>query len=175
MYCGDYIYSGHTVILILCYLIIQEYSPRRWFLLHYTSFLTSALGIFFLLINRGHYSIDCVIAYWITTRVWWMFHTLVNNATMKDAEFDTSSAIRNNYLTRAWWWRMFRYFERSVPPNLPLKHSWPVPKKLTYLKAVQYITRTLGCDNSCGNMARRNKLSPSRIATGESSIHTASS
>jgi shingomyelin synthase len=29
VYCGDWIFSGHTMILILAYLIVQEYSPRR--------------------------------------------------------------------------------------------------------------------------------------------------
>ena len=28
VYCGDWIFSGHTMILILAYLIVAEYSPR---------------------------------------------------------------------------------------------------------------------------------------------------
>ena len=28
VYCGDWIFSGHTMILILAYLIVVEYSPR---------------------------------------------------------------------------------------------------------------------------------------------------
>ena len=175
MYCGDYIYSGHTVILILSYLIIQEYSPRSWFLLHYTFFLTTALGIFFLLLNRGHYSIDCIIAYWITTRVWWMFHTLANNKAMKEAEYGNARATNNNYLRRAWWWYMFRYFERNVPANLPLTHSWPLPQKLNCLNAFQRLTRRLASDNNYGSLGKRSKLSPLRTDTEDSIIHTTSS
>ena len=29
VYCGDFIFSGHTMILILAYLIVQEYSHPR--------------------------------------------------------------------------------------------------------------------------------------------------
>ena len=37
-------------------------------MLHYASFCLSFAGILFLVLARGHYSIDVVIAYWITTR-----------------------------------------------------------------------------------------------------------
>merc|ERR1712226_873369 len=37
VYCGDYIYSGHTMSLVMAFLIIKEYSPRRWILLHYAA------------------------------------------------------------------------------------------------------------------------------------------
>jgi shingomyelin synthase len=29
IYCGDYVYSGHTVILVMCYLIIQECKSQK--------------------------------------------------------------------------------------------------------------------------------------------------
>jgi shingomyelin synthase len=28
--CGDYIYSGHTVVLVHTYLVVSNYTPRRW-------------------------------------------------------------------------------------------------------------------------------------------------
>jgi len=33
--CGDYIYSGHTLILMMTYLVVKEYSPRRYWHLHW--------------------------------------------------------------------------------------------------------------------------------------------
>ena len=115
---------------------ILEYTPRKWIALHYTVFCTSALGIIFLLLERGHYSVDCIVAYWITTRVWWMFHTMANTESIK-AELNSRnnnnvilSNNTNNYLKRAWWWHIFCYFERNVPHNLPHKFSLPLPKKI---------------------------------------------
>uniref|UniRef100_A0A1I7WEY1 PAP2_C domain-containing protein n=1 Tax=Heterorhabditis bacteriophora TaxID=37862 RepID=A0A1I7WEY1_HETBA len=32
--CGDYIYSGHTIVLVVSALFMGEYSPRRWRFLH---------------------------------------------------------------------------------------------------------------------------------------------
>uniref|UniRef100_A0A914UP58 Sphingomyelin synthase-like domain-containing protein n=1 Tax=Plectus sambesii TaxID=2011161 RepID=A0A914UP58_9BILA len=73
--CGDYIYSGHTLVLVTSYLFIKEYSPRRWWLLHNISWLLSASGVLLLLLSRGHYTVDVLIAYWISTRVFWIYHT----------------------------------------------------------------------------------------------------
>jgi PAP2 superfamily C-terminal len=89
-----------------------------------------------LLLARGHYSIDVLIAYWITTRVWWLYHTLANNVNLKgDAENPF------NYLNRIWWWYIFRYFERSVPVNLPRRFGWPIPRRLRRWKPASFFFR----------------------------------
>ncbi|XP_022644612.1 phosphatidylcholine:ceramide cholinephosphotransferase 1-like isoform X3 [Varroa destructor] len=75
-YCGDYIFSGHTLILTLCYLIVKEYSPQRCRVLHLLYFCTSSIGIFCVLLARGHYTIDVVLGYYVTTRVFWIYHAL---------------------------------------------------------------------------------------------------
>ena len=73
-------------------------SPRRWFLLHYASMVTSIAGVVTLLLARGHYSIDVIIAYWVTTRIWWIYHTLANNANLK--ELDGYAENPNNFLKK---------------------------------------------------------------------------
>ena len=77
VYCGDFIFSGHTMILILCYLIIvdckfrhrspiPEYhllssdTPKKLWLLHSILFLAAVGGIVMLMVAKGHYSIDVV-------------------------------------------------------------------------------------------------------------------
>merc|ERR1712061_882164 len=52
IYCGDYIFSGHTMVLTMGYLVIKQYSPRRFFLLHWTSFLVSVAGVVLLILAR---------------------------------------------------------------------------------------------------------------------------
>lgn len=119
-YCGDFIYSGHTLILVMAYLIISEYSPRKLFPLHWLSFALSWFGIICVLISRGHYSIDVVIAYYVTTRVFWIYHTLACNQKLKEWG-------PNNYLSRVWWFPVFRYFEGNVMGPVPRQYDWPLP------------------------------------------------
>jgi shingomyelin synthase len=117
-YCGDYMYSGHTVILVTAYLVIQECklsncifneikpirlinfspftkmfwssnltdSPRRswrWILVHWFYWIMALVGIVLVLVSRGHYTIDVLVAYYVTTRLFWIYHSLANNNFLK--------------------------------------------------------------------------------------------
>ncbi|KAL1139866.1 hypothetical protein AAG570_006843 [Ranatra chinensis] len=117
-YCGDFIYSGHTVILVMCYLIINEYSPKRLIVLHWGSWLASILGIILVLVARGHYTVDILIAYYVTTRTFYIYHTLANNHNLKKRS-------ANNSLSRLWWFRIFLYFEERVSGPVPRIFNWP--------------------------------------------------
>ncbi|CAL4144058.1 unnamed protein product [Meganyctiphanes norvegica] len=119
-FCGDYIYSGHTMMLVLCYLIVQEYTPRRWWPIHWLFGLASMVGVVMVLIARGHYTVDCVIAYYITTRLWYMYHTMANNHSLKESG-------PHNFFGRLWWYRMFLYFECNVQGTIPRNYEWPLP------------------------------------------------
>merc|ERR1712226_823098 len=154
VYCGDYIYSGHTMSLVMAYLIIKEYSPRRWILLHYAAMVLAIAGVVTLLIARGHYSIDVVVAYWITTRIWWIFHTLAKNANLK--EVDGFGKNHNNHLKNLWWWYIFRWFECNVPVILPHRYNWPIPQKLLKCKPVQYLCLKLQRGKDCASNLRSN-------------------
>lgn len=148
VYCGDYIYSGHTMTLIMGYLVIRAYSPKRngWYLLHYASFCLSVAGVVFLLLARGHYSVDVVIAYWITTRIWWIYHTMCNNGNLlKDHR------NKRNYLRKMWWWKLFQYFETNVPIAVPREYNLPIPAKVMRSKPILYITRLCGGGGGGGN------------------------
>ncbi|VVC37867.1 Hypothetical protein CINCED_3A020211 [Cinara cedri] len=119
-FCGDYMYSGHTTILVMSYLIITEYSPRRWYILHWVSWLMAAVGVLMVLIAHGHYTIDVIIAYLVTTRLFWIYHTLANNVYLKHSS-------SNNYLSRSWWFWIFRYFEENINGPIPRQYNWPLP------------------------------------------------
>nr|XP_024001174.1 phosphatidylcholine:ceramide cholinephosphotransferase 2-like [Salvelinus alpinus] len=65
--CGDFLYSGHTVMLTLTYLFIKEYSPRTFWWYHLMCWLLAAVGVVCILVAHEHYSVDVVVAYFITS------------------------------------------------------------------------------------------------------------
>jgi shingomyelin synthase len=121
--CGDYIYSGHSVVLLLSYLFISEYSPRHWRILHYLSMLASFAGIFFLLISRGHYTIDVLLSYWITTRIFWQYHTMADIPVLREARQE------HNHMKNILWYRLFLFMECGVHRPVPQRYSLPFPWK----------------------------------------------
>jgi len=121
-YCGDFIFSGHTMILLLCFFTIREYTPRKWWVLHLLVLCGLVLGVTMLLLSRGHYSIDVLVAYWVTSRMWWTYHTLVQSKELR-------LRGEHNYIENIWWWYLFRYFESNVPAApLPRVYSLPLPQ-----------------------------------------------
>lgn len=58
--CGDYMYSGHTATAVLLFLFGYHYSKSPEFAV--MSGVFSFLLISFLLLQRWHYSVDCIIA-----------------------------------------------------------------------------------------------------------------
>jgi len=109
-YCGDYMYSGHTVMLTLCYLMVREYLlPYRLRTLHLKlinllMFSFSCAGVICVIISRGHYLIDILVAYYVTTRIFWIYHTMAHNQLMMiQSPF--------NHLSRVWWFPLFQFFE----------------------------------------------------------------
>ena len=125
------------MILIIAYLIVKECknninnkqdlsidslldSPHGFSLLHWFSFSLFLTGISALLLGHGHYTIDVLVGYWVTTRVWAMYHTLSNTSMLKTKD-------RNNALQTLWWWRVFIFMEGNVPGPLPQRYSLPVP------------------------------------------------
>ncbi|XP_007568141.1 phosphatidylcholine:ceramide cholinephosphotransferase 2-like [Poecilia formosa] len=110
--CGDFLYSGHTVMLTLSYLFIQEYSPRWMWWYRWACWILSASGVVCILIGHEHYSIDVVIAYYVTTRVFWWYHTMANNHDLRGAS--------TSCLTRVWWNPVFNFLERNVQTTVPV-------------------------------------------------------
>lgn len=63
--CGDYVFSGHTVLFVLCAILWRhEFGSSDWS----SRFITmcSVLGTLSLPLFRYHYSIDCVLAVILT-------------------------------------------------------------------------------------------------------------
>jgi len=117
--CGDYIYSGHTMMLVTSSLFIREYSPRRWRILHVLSFLISTVGVVLLLVSKAHYTVDVIIAYWISTRVFWIYHTMAAFPVLRDRN------SHHNHLSKVFWFPLFHWMEANVHKPVPRKFDWP--------------------------------------------------
>ena len=108
-----------------------------------------------------------------------MYHHMANNEGIK-AELrnssERSSGSDSNYLKRAWWWYIFRYFERNVPHNLPHKFSWPLPKKVLDSRPIQNLKRRFNrsVTNSDLDESRNNLLSTNPVV-GYSTINNTTS
>lgn len=54
-------------------------SPRRFTLVHWIAWLNALVGVVMVMVAHGHYTIDVLIAYYVTTRLFWTYHTMANN------------------------------------------------------------------------------------------------
>lgn len=126
-YCGDYIYSGHTMVLVLSYLIVAEYSPRKLWPVHWAMWGSALLGVIFLLLAHGHYTVDVVIAYYVTTRLFWTFHSLLVTP------YRAGNGYNHYMIQREWWYWAFTYLERNVRGPVPRRYDWPLPWPRTKL------------------------------------------
>lgn len=116
-FCGDLIYSGHTVLLVLISLVMSEYTTKSLWMVHWLYRCLALIGILMLELSHSHYLIDVIIAYYITTRVFWTYQTLANNEFLKN--MDT-----NNCFTRAWWFHIFLFFEKNIQGPVPNECQW---------------------------------------------------
>jgi len=123
-FCGDYLYSGHTAIIILTYKFLIEYCiPKKYDEEKYWIFVksfrlvlqilcwTSVLAI---LAGHEHYTIDVVVAYYITNELHNTYHTvcdlIVNNASKK-----SKMTSRHRY---SWWFKFVQWFEQTETKNI---------------------------------------------------------
>jgi len=113
--CGDYMFSGHTVVLTMLNFFITEYTPRRIYFLHTFTWILNLFGIFFILAAREHYSIDVFIAFYITSRLFLYYHTLANSRALQQ---------RDNHQAKIWF-PLFSFFEARIDGMVPNEYQLP--------------------------------------------------
>lgn len=131
--CGDYMFSGHTVILTLINHCITECKSRReptehlsflrvdttsdFYVVHLLSWFCNIFGMILILAAHEHYTIDVFIAFFLTSRLFLYYHSLANNAVLHSRS-DNRLSI---------WFPMFSYFEKNVQCMVPnvLRVPWP--------------------------------------------------
>uniref|UniRef100_A0A1I7T4Z9 PAP2_C domain-containing protein n=1 Tax=Caenorhabditis tropicalis TaxID=1561998 RepID=A0A1I7T4Z9_9PELO len=116
--CGDYIYSGHTLVLVVSALFIGEYSPRRFYVLHWLSWLVCAVGVVFLVLSHGHYTIDVILSYFACTRVFWAYHTQAAHPSIRLSV--------QNHQAKEFWFPMLRWFEGDIRRPVPRRFDCPI-------------------------------------------------
>ncbi|EYC45115.1 hypothetical protein Y032_0438g1475 [Ancylostoma ceylanicum] len=74
--CGDLMFSGHTVVLTIMYFVQLQYTPKGLVWMRYLAAPITFLGISALVVSGGHYTMDVLIAYWLTSHVFWAYHQM---------------------------------------------------------------------------------------------------
>lgn len=120
--CGDWIFSGHTASMVWANLVVAEYAPKSVNrLLSFLVTLSSLAGTSLVLASHDHYTIDCVIAYYVTTRVFWTYHALV----ARRCEPPFSRGVGGgggDPLRRVWWLKAFEFVEEKN--FLPIENNF---------------------------------------------------
>ena len=84
--------------------------------LHTGCWVLNMFGIFFILAAHEHYSIDVVIAFYISSRLFLYYHTLANTRALKRID---------SKRTRVWF-PLFWFFEEKVSGKVPNEYEWPL-------------------------------------------------
>lgn len=76
--CGDCIFSGHAVVLTLFSLYYFWKSDNEdhcmlFRILKRCSWFVSLIGMFLILANRSHYTVDILLAVYVSAGVWWSY------------------------------------------------------------------------------------------------------
>lgn len=91
-------------------------TPSYMYYLHTCCWVLNMFGIFFILAAHEHYSIDVVIAFYISSRLFLYYHTLANTRALKRID---------SKRTRVWF-PLFWFFEEKVSGKVPNEYEWPL-------------------------------------------------
>ncbi|XP_062612028.1 sphingomyelin synthase-related protein 1-like [Saccostrea cucullata] len=124
--CGDYMFSGHTVVLTMLNFFITEYTPRKLYYLHTCSWMANMFGVFLILAAHEHYSIDVFVAFYLTSRLFLYYHTLANNRSLMERDKGR----------RRFWFPLFSFFESKCDGVVPNEYEWPIPRLIENVKSI---------------------------------------
>ncbi|EJW87287.1 hypothetical protein WUBG_01804 [Wuchereria bancrofti] len=114
--CGDLIVSGHTISLFIAALALKQYCPKKLFCLAELCYCATFVAITCILLARKHYTIDVVLAYCLTTRIFWTYHSL--SYSYHQGDFDQIP------LNQSIWAFMVPYLEADAPPPQYFQNQW---------------------------------------------------
>eukprot|EP01120_Amphizonella_sp_Union-15-10_P009029 TRINITY_DN3343_c0_g1_i1.p1 TRINITY_DN3343_c0_g1~~TRINITY_DN3343_c0_g1_i1.p1 ORF type:complete len:296 (+),score=10.25 TRINITY_DN3343_c0_g1_i1:298-1185(+) len=131
--CGDYMFSGHTSALTILNYTINEYTPSDWKGLHIASWVMNFFGMFLVLAAHEHYTIDVLIAFYISSRLFVWYHAMANSRPV-------SSSIAMTAV-----FPLFGYLEDETKGVIPNEYEWPwTAIKRGYLSWKHYFGTAFG-------------------------------
>ncbi|KAF9914274.1 hypothetical protein BX616_008616 [Lobosporangium transversale] len=74
--CTDDIFSGHTVFMVTCAIQWRLYCRNRW--ITYFTYIYITVGLYFVVATRLHYTVDVVLAVFITYAVWSLYMATID-------------------------------------------------------------------------------------------------
>ena len=110
--CGDAIFSGHTAVCTLSVLFAHRYTPKphrifilgvQWSLLLFNAVL--------LVVSRWHYTVDVVLAYWLASALYVIYHMFCRQCHASRPTSDATLLV----LALPFWVRSFSHFAQFTP------------------------------------------------------------
>ncbi|OAQ22760.1 hypothetical protein K457DRAFT_281204 [Linnemannia elongata AG-77] len=74
--CTDDIFSGHTVFMVSCAIQWRLYCKNKW--VTYFSYLYISVGLYFVVATRLHYTVDVVLAIFLTYGFWSVYIAMID-------------------------------------------------------------------------------------------------
>ncbi|KAG0236201.1 hypothetical protein B0O80DRAFT_425104 [Mortierella sp. GBAus27b] len=74
--CTDDIFSGHTVFMVTSAIQWRLYCPYKW--VTYFAYVYITVGLYFVIATRLHYTVDVVLAIFITYAVWSVYIAMID-------------------------------------------------------------------------------------------------
>ncbi|GMS90216.1 hypothetical protein PENTCL1PPCAC_12391, partial [Pristionchus entomophagus] len=109
MLCGDMLFSGHTLVMMVCLLTVTHYLPAKWRLLRVLPYCFAYVGMACMIVSRTHYTIDVVIAHWLTTLIFASYHAYAES----DLFMDRRQSVLHQYV----YFRLVAWLEENIVPG----------------------------------------------------------
>uniref|UniRef100_A0A915I6Z6 Sphingomyelin synthase-like domain-containing protein n=1 Tax=Romanomermis culicivorax TaxID=13658 RepID=A0A915I6Z6_ROMCU len=145
--CGDTIFSGHGLVFTLGCLMLWRETPRLVRPVPAILITCGAvLGLTCVVISRQHYTIDIVVAIFVTFSTFRFFH-----------HWTMLSRQRRCFSLRPFRFRpllaIFLFFEKNVPRGrLPADLAWPLPRPLLLVDFFDRLNQKTCSGSGCGRL-----------------------
>nr|CAD2176240.1 unnamed protein product [Meloidogyne enterolobii] len=124
MLCGDFLFSGHTLIMVISALSISKYIDRRFKYIKWFPFCFALIGIPCMVISRTHYTCDVIIALLASKALFIFYHAF--------CEIDSLQQRKRSVLHSLCFTKIIFWLEENVD-NQKLKNEFEIPLIGNYL------------------------------------------
>ncbi|KAL7675896.1 hypothetical protein ACOME3_002157 [Neoechinorhynchus agilis] len=152
--CGDYIFSGHTCMLVILAHFITEYVSDNCVLFRLLVWFTCGSGVVCILAAHFHYTVDVVLAVVIASRLFVYYHSLCQCPVMFE------SSIRQRFIYQI---PLFYFAENESTCELRSRVRGAVQIPPSFVSAIGRLRRQFGFGQRVGMSSARRK----RVATGD--------